>query len=182
MADSYVSKVGLAYFFGRIKTYFVHQEAGKTLTTNDFSNADLAKLNSIENGATVNKIETIKVNGSTQVVTDKSCNITVPTNTNQLTNGSGYQTSSQVQTAITNALAGISGVEFEVVSTLPSTGQPATIYLLSNSGSAPNIYDEYIYVSSKWEKIGSTDVDLSGYWSKTEFSAITTSEIDAIVV
>ena len=182
MSDAYINKTGLAYFFGRLKSYFVPQEIGKGLSTNDFSTAEQMKLASIESGATVNKLETIKINGSPQSITDRSCNILVPTNTNQLTNGSGFQTSSQVQTAIASALSGISGVEFEVVASLPSTGQPATIYLLSNSGTAPNIYDEYIYVSSKWEKIGSTDVDLTGYWAKDDLMAITTAEIDAITV
>ena len=33
-----------------------------------------------------------------------------------------------------------------------------------------NAYDEYIYVESKWEMIGSTEVDLSGYLTKQEAS------------
>ena len=35
---------------------------------------------------------------------------------------------------------------------------------------ANNSYDEYIYVSEKWEMIGSTEVDLSGYLTKEEAS------------
>jgi len=111
-----------------------------------------------------------------------STKITVPTNNNQLTNGAGYQTASDVTSAINTAIAGITGIEFEVVTTLPSTGRTGTIYLLSNGGSGSNIYDEYIYYNAHWEKIGSTAVDLSGYWSKTELTAITTAEIDAIAV
>ena len=39
------------------------------------------------------KIDTIKVNGTAQVISDKTVNITVPTKTSQLTNDSGYLTS-----------------------------------------------------------------------------------------
>jgi hypothetical protein len=54
---------------------------------------------------------------------------------------------------------------------------------MSNSGTAPNIYDEYIWIAStsKYEKIGSTDVDLSGYVQASEMVAITNAEIDTIV-
>lgn len=45
-------------------------------------------------GYQANKIETIKVNGTAQIITSKAVDITVPTNNNQLTNGAGYITSS----------------------------------------------------------------------------------------
>ena len=89
---------------------------------------------------------------------------------------------SYVDTAIGNAIAGIQGISYEVVTSLPATGSAGVIYLLSNSGTAPNVYDEYIWVSNAFEKIGSTAVDLSGYWSKTELVAMTTAEVDAICV
>lgn len=48
--------------------------------------------------AQANVIESIKVNGTAQTITNKSVNITVPTDNKDLTNGAGYITSS----AITN--------------------------------------------------------------------------------
>ena len=42
------------------------------------------------------KIDTIKVNGTAQVISDKTVNITVPTKTSDLTNDSGYLTSAPV--------------------------------------------------------------------------------------
>jgi len=90
-------------------------------------------------------------------------------------------TTAFVGTAITNALADITGISFEIVTALPTTGTAGTIYLLSNGASTgQNIYDEYVYVNSKWEKIGTTDVDLSGYLKKTDMVAITTAEIDTL--
>ena len=132
------------------------------------------------------KIDTIKVNGTTQTITNKAVDITVPTKTSDLTNDSGFQDSQDVQDAIDAALADITGIDFQVVQSLPQSGEKGVIYLVPNSGTGTNTYDEYIWVepsggTAHFEKIGSTDVDLSGYWSKTELVAITTAEIDTIV-
>lgn len=99
------------------------------------------------------------------------------------TNTTQIATTAFVKTAVDNAIAGITGIEFEIVQTLPTTGETGTIYLVPNSGSAPNIYDEYIWIAStsKFEKIGTTDVDLSGYVQASEMVAITNAEIDTIV-
>lgn len=63
---------------------------GKGLSTNDFTNEDKTKLNGIETGAEVNIIEIVKVNGSTQTITNKSVDISVPTKTSDLTNDSNF--------------------------------------------------------------------------------------------
>lgn len=107
-------------------------------------------------------ITEIKVN-NTSIATSGAANITVPTNNNQLTNGAGYQTASQVNSLIATAIGDITGISYEVVNSLPATGEAGVIYLISNSGTSPNIYDEYIYVNNKFEKIGTTEVDLSNY-------------------
>lgn len=116
-----------------------------------------------------------------QAITLGSNSVTVPTNTNQLTNGAGFQTSSDVQSAISEAVGDITGFEFQIVEELPGTGENGVIYLVSNDGSGQNIYDEYIWTGTGYEKIGTTDVDLSNYWSKTELVAIQNSEIDDIM-
>lgn len=72
----------------------VNVVAGKGLSTNDFTDADETKLDGIENGAQVNKIETIKVNGTSQTITNKAVDISVPTKTSQLNNDSGFITKS----------------------------------------------------------------------------------------
>lgn len=61
------------------------------------------------------------------------------------------------------ALAKIKTLKKEVVDTLPATGQDDMIYLVKDSkGKANNVYLEYLWLD-KWELIGSTEVDLSGY-------------------
>lgn len=120
-----------------------------------------------------------KINNKT--ITLGANTVTVPTNNNELTNGAGYQTASDVESAINDAIGDITGFEFQIVEELPGTGEKGVIYLISNSGTGQNIYDEYIWTGTAFEKIGTTDVDLSGYWSKTELVAIQNNEIDTIV-
>lgn len=97
---------------------------------------------------------------------------TIPTNNNQLANGAGYQTASQVSNAISNAISGITSFEYEVVTSLPSTGVKGKIYLKSNNQGTNNVYEEYIWVNSAFEMIGTTAVDLSNYLQKTEQTVI----------
>lgn len=98
----------------------------------------------------------------------------IPVNNNQLINGAGYQTSSDVNTAIGSAIANIQGISYSVVETLPTTGEAGYIYLVSNNGENPNIYDEYIWVNETYEKIGTTEIDLSNYATKDELPTIPT--------
>lgn len=120
-----------------------------------------------------------KINNKT--ITLGANTVTVPTDNNQLTNGAGYQTASDVSSAISSAIGDITGIEYQIVEELPGTGEKGVIYLISNSGTGQNIYDEYIWTGTGYEKIGTTDVDLSNYWSKTDLVAIQNSEIDTIV-
>ena len=107
----------------------------------------------------------------------------VPTNNNQLTNGAGYQTASDVQTAITTALSAITQFRFEVVNALPNSGENGVVYLLSHGGSETNNdYDEYIWVTnnneSGFEKLGTLALDLSGYLQTND--TITSAQIQAL--
>lgn len=85
------------------------KDANYVHTDNNYTTADKNKLAGLSNYddteiknqiAAAGKIDTIKVNGTAQTVTNKTVSLTIPTNNNQLTNGAGYQTASQVNTAI----------------------------------------------------------------------------------
>lgn len=73
------------------------------------------------------------------------------------------------------------GVKLEIVQTLPvSDIDPQTIYLVPSSApGTSNVYDEYIYVNNAWENIGSTSVDLTNYYTKTEVGSLFTSQSTA---
>ena len=168
-----------------------------TSTAGLMSSEDKTKLNGIATGATANTgtITGVSVNG-TSVATSGVANITsvpasilsgaIPSSVTATTQTAGNNstkiaTTAFVATAITNAISGITGISFEIVTTLPSTGNAGTIYLVSHGGTGTNIYDEYIYVNNAWEKIGTTDVDLSGYVQTSDMVTITNAEIDTIV-
>ena len=68
----------------------VDKEEGKGLSSNDFTDAEKEKLESVESGAQENVIEVVKRNGSAITVTDKTVDILVPTKTSDLTNDSGF--------------------------------------------------------------------------------------------
>lgn len=141
-SDKYTNGNGLGYLWGRIKVLIdnkiinkVDKETGKGLSTNDYTSEDKTKLTGISAGAQVNTIETIAVNG-TVVAPDanKKVSITTPTKTSDLNNDSDFQTGTEVSTAIDEAIAGITGIEFnfdyDTVSELPRPGAAGTIYFI----------------------------------------------------
>lgn len=100
-------------------------------------------------------------------------------------NGTDIPTSGVVYTALQGILSDAKGytdeqigqiVQFDVqiVSQLPDTGKERTIYLVpSSSESEQNVKTEYMYIEGKWEVIGNTDINLSGY--------VTTSQMDEAI-
>lgn len=244
-AKKYLDEDGLLYVKQKITGKFVEKETGKGLSSNDYTTTEKNKLSGIDEGAEVNVIESVVVNGTTatisnktatvninagaidsisvngtaQTITNKNVDITVPTKTSDLTNddnvvkdasyvhtdnnftnalktkaenaqsasdvetaitGKGYQTASQVNSAISTAIAGVTQFDYQIVASLPATGVKGTIYLVANSGSGTNIYDEYLWLSNKWELFGTTEIDLSGYLQETDITPITNAEIDTI--
>lgn len=71
-------------------------------------NGSVATAGGIPNYVEANggKIDTIKVNGATQPITNKEVDITVPTNNNQLVNGAGYITASEAPVTSVNGQTG----------------------------------------------------------------------------
>lgn len=61
------------------------------------------------------------------------------------------------------------GISFKTVNELPETGENKHIYLVPAKNSADkNFYTEWIWVNGAWEYIGSTDINLSDYYTKTQ--------------
>lgn len=132
--------------------------------------ARLAKKSDTGHKHTVSDITNIATVGKTGSYTDLSNKPTIPTNNNQLTNGAGYQTASDVTSAISSAVGKITSFDAQVVTSLPATGAKGVIYLIADSHSDSNdSYDEYIWLEDKkvFEKVGNTDVDLSQYATTT---------------
>ena len=56
------------------------------------------------------------------------------------------------------------GFDVEIVTELPSVGDPHTIYfILKQDSSTGDVYDEWMYIDGNWEMVGNTQIDLSDY-------------------
>ena len=84
-----------SYGYGQMSillSKYVLKEKGKGLSSNDFTDSDKLKLNSVEVNAQENKVETMSINGGQKVYPDseKNINVDVPTKISQLYNDVGY--------------------------------------------------------------------------------------------
>lgn len=67
-----------------------------------------------------------------------------------------------------------------VVTDLPTENiSESTIYLKAHEHGTGDSYDEYIYTAGKWEKIGNTDIDLSGYLKIADAATTYLTQTDA---
>ena len=99
MSYNYLDKTGLALVWEKIKNLLstkVDKVDGKGLSTNDYTSDEKTKLANIAAGAQVNVLEGIQKNGTNVTITNKIANISVPTATSDLTNDSGFITSSDI--------------------------------------------------------------------------------------
>lgn len=103
--SKYLDNDGLLYLWQKIKNIFatqtdlsdkVDKEAGKGLSTNDYTTTEKDKLAGIASGAQVNVIDTVKVNNTALTPSSKAVNVTVPTKTSDITNDSGFITIADV--------------------------------------------------------------------------------------
>lgn len=105
----------------------------------------------------------------------------VPTKTSDLENDSGFITKavddlanyylkSEVYTReeVLNLISQMKSVSIQPVEVLPDIGETNIIYFLPKEGTEDDVYDEYIWISDKWERIGSTSVDLTNYYTKLQ--------------
>lgn len=82
-----------------------------------------------------------------------------------------------VKDNVASAVGKITSFEYKIVDSLPATsdGKKGVVYLVAHTGgTTQNIYDEYIFLpaegstAARYEKIGTTDIDLTPYAKKTE--------------
>lgn len=192
---SYIGDTDLLYILNKLKTVlqsgYVPVEAGKGLSTEDFTTTLLTKLNGIAESAdavswnqiaqTGTKIATVTINGTgIDILVPPSTSITVDTEMSDVSENPVQN--KVIKQYVDDAIDDVVGVEFRVVTTLPATGEAGVIYLVPNGGTGGNTKDEYIWITSesRFEKIGTTDIDLSGYVQKSELVEVTTSDIDTM--
>lgn len=160
------------------------------------SKEDKAKLDGIAAGAQVNVLEGVKVNGTELEIVDKKVDIdlssyakttaveavqaiadaAMPKAGGAFTGAITIQAPAEDMNPATkkyvdDAISGITEFEFSVVNELPQTGEKGIIYLVAHAHGTGDIYDEYIWVTDKFEKIGNTDIDLSSYVTNDKLTA-----------
>lgn len=143
---------------------------GRGLSEQNFTYAEKTKLAGLEN------------------YDDTSIQSRISANENAITTLNGdASVSGSVDKKIADAIAGITQIDFKIVSELPSTGLKGTIYLIRGTGTGTGTtqqYDEYIWLDDKWEKLGKStaEIDLSDVYNKSQVNALVSAKNDKITV
>lgn len=158
----------------------VDKVSGKGLSTNDFTTAYKTKLDGIATGANKTIVDSALSGTSTNPVQNKVVAKkigTIETNVSAAATTAGNaaasaaavkkdlanyykKTETYSQTEINNKISAIPKFDIKVCEALPDSNiSKTTVYLLkSPKEETNNLYDEYIYVNSKWEKLGTQTV------------------------
>ena len=163
----------------------VDKVSGKGLSTNDFTSAYKTKLdgiaaeankitvdsalsgtstNPVQNKVVAERIGTIETNVSAAATTAGNAAASAAAVKKDLVN---YykKTETYSQAEINNKISAIPKFDIKACEALPDSNiSKTTVYLLKSSKEETNnLYDEYIYVNSKWEKLGTQTVgDIAG--------------------
>ena len=127
-------------------------------------------------GGQPNVIETVKVNGVAQEVSEKAVNIAVPTKVSELANDSLFQTNSEVAQAIQTAIAKTGHASFKKVEVVPDaeSAEDNVMYLVMNSKTKH--YDIYAKAENEVVLLDDTTVDLTNYVEKEEGKGLSTND------
>ena len=86
--------------------------------------------------------------------------------------------SSKIVSELANA-----GFDVQVVQELPATGEAHTLYFVPSADpKTQNIYDEYLYANNAWEQVGSTAVDMSDYYTKTQVDNLLVNKAEIVEI
>ena len=157
MAIKVLTLDGLRYYHGKIKALLsgkVDKVEGKQLSTEDYSTAEKTKLAGVAEGAQVNVLEAITVNGTAQAIEGKAINIDL----------SDYALKSDLASAVEwkGSVA--------TVDALPGGAEKGDMYHVEEKSA------EYIFDGAEWVEIGSI-VDLSAYSTTEEMNAAISAAI-----
>lgn len=126
------------------------------------------------------KVATITLNGVQHTPLNGDVALTVIDNTvNNLIN---YykKTETYTKQEVDDIIGALSHVSFEIVASLPTSDiSTSTIYLVLVSGSTNN-YMQYMYINNAWAELGSTEVDLTNYYTKTQVDTLLDAKQDTL--
>ena len=154
----------------------VDKENGKGL----FSDEEKAKLANIEDGAQVNILEKLIINGQEATITDKSIALTLITSAVSNLQNYYLKTETYTKQEVEDLIGSTVGVTIEIVEQLPTEGQSNVIYFLPTE--TEGVYSQYIYSNNSWILIGSTTVDLSNYYTKAQVDALLNGKQNVLTI
>lgn len=81
---------------------------------------------------------------------------------------------------LSKKIESVTGLHNEVVAQLPASGVEGTLYFVpKGTPGTSDIYDEYIWTdgdpTGSFEKLGSTEIDLSGYLTSSDVASVAIS-------
>lgn len=157
---------------GTITPTMQEQEIWIFTDDNVYTSDEKTKLNGIETGAQKNPTKLSELTNDVNFVTNSVNNLT-----NYYT-----KTNTYTKNEVNNLINGITSMNVLVVTALPTSSiSDTTIYLVPKSKTETNnVYDEYLYVNNKWEKIGDTSIDLTNYALKSEIPTVTNDLTDTL--
>lgn len=138
--DAKASATDLSTHTGNTTVHITADERTKWTAKQDaLTTAQLANINAVPNKA------------------DKSA---IPTKVSQLSDAGEYAKKTDLNGRLTR----------EVVDTLPTVANAKenVIYMIPNGGKTGNVKDEYMLVNGAFELLGTTETDLSNYYTKNE--------------
>ena len=104
--------------------------------------------------------------------------------TNKVTSLSSESTDTQYPSAkcVYDLFESLDITKREIVQELPTQDiSTKTIYMVpKNPSGEDNYYTEYMYINNNWEKIGDTEIDLSGYQTLMQYSTVPTASVDVL--
>lgn len=158
----------------------VDKVAGKDLSTNDYTTTEKTKLAGIEAGAEVNIITGITLNGEPLVPVNKVIALNVITKAVNDLQNYYLKTETYTKEEVNDLVNTISSLTLEIVETLPTTDiSTTTIYLVPVTGST-NVYMQYAYIGGAWAQLGTTEVDLTNYYTKAQVDALLDTKEDLL--
>ena len=152
-----------------------------------FAEATKVQWNQTQNSGT--KIATITINDNAAV------DVYVPTVTIDSAMSSSSENPVQnkvIKEYVDTAVGAVVQIKFDAdttglgyasladLQTKHPTGANGTIYLVQNTGTGTNSKDEYFWDSNslKYERFGSTDIDLSNYVTKDDIAELPTADVN----
>lgn len=180
----YLDSDGLLYVWSKLKGLFVQKENGKGLSSNDFTNEQKNKLDTLQNyslptasadtlggvkvgaGLAINAGVLSATGGGTADSVEWANVQNKPTNLSQFSNDSGFQTQTQVSQAISSALTSAVIYKGTVVSVsdLPANAKQGDMYNVADTAM------NYVWSGTEWDEQAPL----------IDIEAISNAEIDTI--